>query len=112
MSFGGKLKQKREEKGLTQDQLAELIVGTGNRQTVSGWERYKTFPKVDALLKLSVILGISLDELFSEEIQYYKKQYGKDEMECPEGMLVMLETFAQALEKNKKQVIGGNKNEK
>lgn len=108
MTFGDTLKKKREEKGFTQDQLADLLRGAGNRQTISEWERGKTYPKVETLLELSVILETSLDELFLEEIQYYKKKCGKDAEKCPEGVLVGIKNFAEALEKNRKQMMGGN----
>lgn len=63
--FGEKVKRRREEKGLTQQKLAEKLYVT--RQAVSRWECGARQPDLLTAKKLSKILGVSLDELLSGE---------------------------------------------
>lgn len=50
---------KRNEKGWTQEKLAEELFVT--RQTVSRWERGHSYPTIDTLVKLTQLLDFSLD---------------------------------------------------
>lgn len=52
--------QKRKEKNMTQEQLAEEL--NVARQTVSKWETGETIPDVDSLRKLANLLEFSIDE--------------------------------------------------
>ena len=52
--------QKRKEKNMTQEQLAEELDVA--RQTVSKWETGETIPDVDSLIKLANLLEFSIDE--------------------------------------------------
>lgn len=61
MELARQLKAKREEHGLSQDEVAKAIFVS--RQTVSNWENDKTYPDVQSLLLLSQLFGISIDEL-------------------------------------------------
>lgn len=54
---------KRRELGLTQEQLGERL-GVTNK-TVFRWETGKYMPDIDKLQALSVILGISINELLA-----------------------------------------------
>lgn len=76
MAFADKLKQRRKEQGLIQEDVAGFFHDC-SRQSVSNWERGSAFPEVEKLLMLSVKLDISLDDLFVDELTYLKK--GKDE---------------------------------
>ena len=60
MELGNLIYAKRKEKGLSQEQLAEVI-GVA-RQTVSKWETGETLPDVESLQKLALFLGFSIDE--------------------------------------------------
>lgn len=51
----------REEKGISQAELAEGLNVT--RQAVSNWECGKTEPDIETLHKISDILGITIEEL-------------------------------------------------
>ena len=51
----------REEKHLTQEQLAEII-GVSNR-TVSRWENGRNIPDLSIMMQLSVFYGIRMDEI-------------------------------------------------
>jgi transcriptional regulator with XRE-family HTH domain len=55
------IKHLRNEKGFTQELLAEKIQIT--RQAVSSWENDRTQPDVEMLGKLAEVLGVSLEEL-------------------------------------------------
>lgn len=61
MELARQLKVKREERGLSQDEVAKAIFVS--RQTVSNWENDKTYPDVQSLLLLSKLFGVSIDEL-------------------------------------------------
>lgn len=65
MEFGERLKQAREEKGMTQQTLADRLYVT--RQTVSRWENGARYPDILTVKKLSEILELSLDDLLSQE---------------------------------------------
>ena len=66
MSFAEHLRQIRKEKGLSQEDLAELL--DVSRQAVSKWEQGAGYPEVEKLLLLSNRLNISLDSLMAAEI--------------------------------------------
>lgn len=65
MALGENIKRLREEHSLTQQQLAEKLYVS--RQTVCRWENGTRCPDLIMAKKLSVELGISLDELISDE---------------------------------------------
>ncbi len=58
---GSMLACRRKEMGLSQEQLAQKLHVT--RQTVSGWERDRTQPDLDALRGLAAHLNLDLNEL-------------------------------------------------
>ena len=58
---GKNIKVVREEKGLTQDALAEKLNVT--RQAVSSWENEKTQPDIDTLHKIADILEVDIERL-------------------------------------------------
>lgn len=72
--FGEKLKARREEKGLSQDDVADFFGENFSRQAVSKWERDGGYPEVETLLVLAAKLDISLDALFEDELDYLKKK--------------------------------------
>ena len=65
MEIGSKLKNARNEKGITQEQAAELL-GV-SRQTISNWENNKSYPDIISVIKMSDIYSVSLDHLLKEE---------------------------------------------
>lgn len=65
MKFGEKVKQFREEKGMTQQTLAERLYVT--RQAVSKWERGARYPDLLTVKKIAQVLEVSVDELLSGE---------------------------------------------
>lgn len=68
ISFGEKIKQLREEQGMTQQSLADKLYVT--RQAVSRWEHGVRYPDLLTAKKIAQVLEVSVDELLSgEELQ-------------------------------------------
>lgn len=65
MQINERLTQARQQKGLTQQQVADQLHVA--RQTVSGWENARAYPDIASLLTLSTLYGLSLDELLKED---------------------------------------------
>lgn len=65
VEFGEKVKHLREEKGMTQQTMAESLYVT--RQAVSRWECGARYPDLLTAKKIARILDVSLDELLSGE---------------------------------------------
>lgn len=65
VNFGEKIKQLREEKGMTQQSLADKLYVT--RQAVSRWEHGMRYPDLLTAKKIAQVLEVSLDELVSGE---------------------------------------------
>lgn len=63
---GATIKRLREEKGITQTQLAEQIGVSG--KTVSKWETAKGLPDITLIEPLSGALGVSVIELMSGDM--------------------------------------------
>lgn len=63
MSLGETIRSKREERDMTQQELADLLHVT--RQTVSRWESGSRCPDLILSKKIADIFGVSLDELVS-----------------------------------------------
>lgn len=55
------IKRLRNEKGLTQEELAELLYVS--RQSVSSWENDRTQPDIEMLSKMTELFGVSIEEL-------------------------------------------------
>lgn len=62
---GSTIKRLREEKGITQQQLAEEL-GVSSK-AVSKWETAKGLPDISLIESLSRVLGVSVTELMSGE---------------------------------------------
>ena len=65
MEFNEKLQELRKQKGLTQEELAELLYVS--RTAISKWESGRGFPNIESLKALSKCFSVSLDELLSGE---------------------------------------------
>lgn len=61
MAFSENLRTSRKEKGLSQEQLAELL--NVSRQAVSKWELDEGYPETEKLIQIAETLGVSLDYL-------------------------------------------------
>lgn len=63
--FGKRLREVRKNKGLKQQEIAELL-GV-KRNTYSDWENGKTEPSFESLVKLVDLFEVSLDWLFGRK---------------------------------------------
>lgn len=65
--MNGKLmKERREELGMTQMQLA-VAVGASSVTQVSNWERGRVVASVSKLRKLAEVLGVTMEQLLEDE---------------------------------------------
>ena len=67
MEIGKKIMELRKKRGLSQEDLAEMI-GVA-RQTISKWELGETSPDIKQSKELSKIFNVSLDELTDNDIK-------------------------------------------
>ena len=72
MFNGTKLKQKREELGMKQSEVARLL--DINRSSYFSWENGRAVPNKANLKKISEILGVTEDFFYEEEIAMLYKQ--------------------------------------
>jgi len=70
MSIGSNIKRLREERKLTQEQVAEML--DVSFQAVSSWERDEYRPDIDNLLRLAEKLDVSLSSIVEEKKQLFK----------------------------------------
>ena len=64
-NFSDRLKRYRREKGMTQQELADLL-GVSNK-TVSRWESEGGYPDIGMLVPLARALGVTVDDLLDGE---------------------------------------------
>ena len=64
-SIGQTIKELRKKKGITQEQLAELILVTP--QAISKWERDVGYPDITQIVPLADAFGVSTDILLNHE---------------------------------------------
>lgn len=106
MDFNEKLKQLRQNKQWTQEELAEKLFIS--RTAVSKWESGRGFPNIDSLKAISQVFDISIDELLSNsellsiaesEQQQQRKNFQHLLLgisDCMVGLLIVLPIFGQA----------------
>lgn len=70
MKIGDKLKKARQDKKLTQEEVAEKLFVS--RQSISNWENNKTYPDIGNVIALSDLYQISLDELLKGSDNFMK----------------------------------------
>lgn len=63
MKFTERLKELREEKGLTQSQLANELDGQITRSAIGLWEKGKRAPSLEAAIVLAIYFNVTLDYL-------------------------------------------------
>lgn len=81
------VKQLRQERGMTQDDLAGKLFVT--RQAISSWENDRTQPDVHMLGKLREVFGVSIEELL-----YGKKRNTALELEKPDYTKTLITVFS------------------
>lgn len=72
MDIGLRIKECREELGISQAELARIL--NINRANVGMWESFKNRPKLEDVVKLSEIFNVSTDYLLDVEKNDFKKQ--------------------------------------
>jgi len=65
MEFNEKLQELRKQKGLTQEELAQVLYVS--RAAVSKWESAKGYPNIESLKALAKFFSVTIDELLSGE---------------------------------------------
>ena len=65
MEFNEKLQELRKQKGLTQEELAEILFVS--RTAVSKWESGRGMPSIESLKSISKFFAVTLDDLLSSE---------------------------------------------
>lgn len=76
MELARQLKAKREERGLSQDEVSKAIFVS--RQTISNWENDKTYPDVQSLLLLSQLFEVSIDALVRGDVVAMQQAIAED----------------------------------
>ena len=65
MEFHEKLQELRKQKGLTQEELAEVLFVS--RSAVSKWESNRGYPNIESLKAIAKFFGVTVDTLLSGE---------------------------------------------
>ena len=65
MEFHEKLQELRKSRGLTQEELAEMLYVS--RTAVSKWESGRGYPSIDSLKEISNCFSVTIDDLLSSE---------------------------------------------
>ena len=65
MEFNEKLKELRNSRGLTQEEMAEALFVS--RTAISKWESGRGYPSIDSLKEISGFFSVTIDELLSGE---------------------------------------------
>ena len=61
MTIGDCIRKYRKQKGLTQKELGEL--SSTSESTIKQYETGKRSPRIEHLMRISIALGVSLDDL-------------------------------------------------
>lgn len=67
MKIGETILKLREEKRMSQEEFAQYFHVT--RQTISNWEKEKSFPDLQTLVQISDAAGVSLDEMLRDNFK-------------------------------------------
>jgi len=88
--FGENLKRVREEKGLTQQTLADNLYVT--RQAVSRWEGGSRYPDLMTAKKMAQFLEVSLDDLLTDDDMklYAEKNAILESATAKRGQIILL----------------------
>lgn len=65
MEFNEKLQELRKSRGLTQEELAEILYVS--RTAISKWESGRGYPSIDSLKAIAGYFSVTIDELLSGE---------------------------------------------
>ncbi|MBR5265508.1 MAG: helix-turn-helix transcriptional regulator, partial [Clostridia bacterium] len=65
MEFNEKLQKLRKDKGLTQEELAQILYVS--RTAISKWESGRGYPSIESLKAIAGFFSVTIDELLSGE---------------------------------------------
>lgn len=68
LKIGEKIKEKRRDRDLTQEELATMLGVT--KAAVSKWENAESFPDITMLPQIAHLFHITMDELFDYKLEY------------------------------------------
>ena len=97
MTIGERIKTYRKEKGLSQEQLAEIL--NVSRQAITKWESEKGLPDIENLIVLSKTFGVSLDEMVGEDGSFQEKISSQNRRKVNIMTIAMIVFWAAALVK-------------
>ncbi len=67
MTFGEKLSSLRKQANMTQEELAKKL--KVSRQAITKWENDNGIPDIDNILRISMLFGVSVEQLFDYKIE-------------------------------------------
>ncbi len=85
-SFGKKFQELRKQKNLTQESIAESL--NVSPQAVSKWENDISYPDIELLKDIAILLGTTIDNLLSKEDAIEVVQLPKEERKNINHMLL------------------------
>ena len=108
MEFHEKLQELRKQKGLTQEELAEVLYVS--RTAISKWESGRGLPNIESLKAISGFFSVSIDQLLSgDEVLAVAETDSKEKenrvqdlvfglLDCSAAMLLFLPFFGQTVD--------------
>lgn len=90
MVIGTRLKQARESKRMSQEELAHILKTT--QKTISNWESDKSFPSLDYLFKIESILEVDVLSWLAEKGIVFNQQNDKGD-----NAAIINKTFSEEL---------------
>ena len=97
MEFNEKLQELRKNKGLTQEELAEILYVS--RTAISKWESGRGYPNIESLKAISKLFSVTVDELLStDEILTIAEEDGKQKEERERRFIVGILDILSALQ--------------
>lgn len=108
MEFNEKLQQLRKSKGLTQEELADVLYVS--RTAISKWEQGRGYPNIDSLKAIAKFFGVTIDSLLSgdellniaerdtEQKQLHTRDLVFGLLDCSVALFFFLPFFAQKTE--------------
>lgn len=98
MELHNRLVDLRKAKNLSQEELAEKLYVS--RQTISNWERGKTYPDINSLLLIATFFDVSLDNLIKGDVDIMKHQVDQSQFKkwlIATGLSILTHSFIQPL---------------